>query len=126
MKKQMPEYRTIDEYIQDQPEGTREALIALKKCILSAAPDAAELFNYNIPAFALVKNGKREEQIMIAGYEKHAGFYPHPSTMEKFAGQLKGYKRGKGSVRFPIDCPIPCELVIEMVKYRKNLLMNRT
>lgn len=118
----MKEYETIDEYIQDQPEQTREALVALKRCILTAAPDAVELFNYGIPAFALVKNGKREEQIMIAGYEKHAGFYPHPTTMAHFEEKLKAYTRGKGSVRFPVDRPIPCELVMEMVKYRKMLL----
>lgn len=121
----MTEYKTIDDYINDQSQGIQIALITLRKCIITAAPDATELFNYGIPAFALIKNGKREHQIMIAGYKKHVGFYPHPTTIEKFSEQLKEYKQGKGSIQFPIDKPIPCELVIEMVKYRKNLIVNR-
>ncbi len=115
----MPDFDTIDDYINSQPEGTKEALFKLKDCILKAAPDAKELFNYSIPAFALVENGKREQQIMIAGYKKHVGFYPHPTTIEKFANKLTIYKQGKGSIQFPINKPIPCELVIEMVKYRR-------
>lgn len=120
--KSLAEYTTVDDYINDQPEGTKEALAALKKCILAAVPDAVELFNYNIPAFALVKNGKREQQIMMAGYKKHVGLYPHPMVMEKFSEELKGYTQGKGSVQFPVDKPLPCELIIKMVKYRKKLI----
>ena len=118
----MQDYRTIADYINDQPDGTKEVLLCLKKCILKAAPDAKELFNYNIPAFALVENGKREQQIMIAGFKKHVGFYPHPTTIEKFSEMLTVYKRGRGSVQFPIDKPIPCELIIEMVRYRRSLV----
>jgi uncharacterized protein YdhG (YjbR/CyaY superfamily) len=118
----LSDYKTIDDYINNQPNGTKEALFSLKKCILKAAPDAKELFNYNIPAFALVEDGKREQQIMIAGYKKHVGFYPHPSTIEKFSEKLTKYKQGKGSIQFPIDKPLPCELIIEMVQYRRNLI----
>jgi uncharacterized protein YdhG (YjbR/CyaY superfamily) len=120
----MSEYKTVDDYINSQPEGTKEALSTLKECILKAAPDAKELFNYNIPAFALVENGKREQQIMIAGYKKHVGFYPHPTTIEKFSDKLTPYKQGKGSIQFPVNKPIPCELIIEMVKYRRKLVMD--
>lgn len=120
----MPKYTSIDDYINDQPEGTRAALIQLKKCILTAAPDAKELFNYNIPSFALVENGKREQQIMIAGYKNHVGFYPHPTTIEKFSEKLTMYKQGKGSIQFPLDKPIPGKLIIEMVQYRRNLVKN--
>ena len=119
----MPEYATVDEYINDQPDGTREALFTLRECVLAVAPDAQELFNYNIPAFALIKNGKREHQIMIAGYSKHVGLYPHPTTIERFADSLSGFKKGKGSIQFPIDKPIPVELVIEMVRYRRTLIL---
>jgi uncharacterized protein YdhG (YjbR/CyaY superfamily) len=69
-----------------------------------------------------VENGKREQQIMIAAYKKHVGFYPHPTTIEKFSDKLTIYKQGKGSIQFPINKPIPCELIIEMVKYRKSLV----
>ena len=87
-------------------------------------PDAEELINYNIPAFALIRGGKREEQIMMAGYQKHVGFYPHPTTIEHFWDQLQDYKKAKGSVQFPTAKALPVDLIIEMVKYRKKLLSN--
>ena len=59
---------------------------------------------------------------MIAGYKKHVGLYPHPTTMEKFEPELTEYKRGKGSVQFPLDKPLPKDLIIKMIKYRKKLL----
>lgn len=95
----------------------------LRACIMQAAPDARELFNYGIPAYALVEGGKRDQQIMIAGYKKHVGLYPHPSTMEKFAGQLKGYKHAKGSVQFPLNEPLPAKLITEMIAYRRELVL---
>ncbi len=116
------QYNSVVEYINAQPEQTKKALLELKDCILKVEPNATELLNYNIPAYALVKDGKREQQIMIAGYKKHVGLYPHPTTMEKFEPQLTEYKRGKGSVQFPLDKPLPIELIIRMIKYRKELL----
>jgi uncharacterized protein YdhG (YjbR/CyaY superfamily) len=118
----MTQYETIDDYINDQPPGTREALIILKECILEAAPDAIEMFNYGIPAFSLVKDGKRDQQIMIAGYKKHVGFYPHPSVIAKFTDELNDYEKGKGSIQFPIDESLPKGLIVSMVRYRRQLL----
>ncbi len=115
-------FDTVEAYFNAQPEGTKQALLELKECILKAAPDASELLNYNIPAYALTEGGKREEQIMIAGYKKHVGLYPHPTTMEKFDLELKDYKKGKGSVQFPVDKPLPKDLIVRMVKYRMELL----
>ena len=116
------DFKTVENYFNGQPEKTRKALMELKEVILKVKPDAAELFNYNIPSYTLVENGKREQQIMIAGYKKHIGFYPHPTTMEKFDSELSEYKRGKGSVQFPLDKPIPKDLIEKMVKYRLELL----
>jgi uncharacterized protein YdhG (YjbR/CyaY superfamily) len=120
--KQKPKSREVDEYITNQPPETRQALELLRACIRQAAPNVTELMNYNIPAFALVEGGKREQQIMIAGYGKHVGFYPHPAVIEKFAEQLAEYKFAKGSVQFPLNKPLPRELVIKMVKYRLEQL----
>ena len=117
------EYRSIDDYISQQPKKVGQVLGMLKKYILEAAPDAIQTFNYGIPAFTLIKGGKREAQIMMAGYKNHVGFYPHPSGMEEFAEALKVYKHGKGSVQFPIDQPLPKDLIIKMVKHRKALLL---
>ena len=115
-------YETIDDYIARFPVATQDALRALRNCVHEVVPGAAELFNYSIPAFALVEGGKREQQIMMAGYANHVGFYPHPTTMEAFSAELTGYKTGKGSVRFPLTEALPVELIKRMIAYRKNLI----
>ena len=116
--------KIVEEYFKNQPENTRKALVELRKCIYKAAPDAIEMFNYNIPAYALMEGGKKDQQIMIAGYKKHVGFYPHPAVMAQFAGELAGYRKGKGSVQFPLDSPLPKQLIVRMVKYRVEQLKN--
>ena len=80
------------------------------------------MMNYDIPAFALAKGGKRDKQILIAGYPKHVGFYPHPDVIDAFADRLAAYKFAKGSVQFPLNKPIPKALVIEMVRLRLSQL----
>ncbi|GAA5225243.1 iron chaperone [Membranihabitans marinus] len=119
----MDKAKTVDDYFNAQSEKAKKALIELKKCILEVIPDATELLNYNIPAYSLVVGGKREQQIMIAGYKNHVGFYPHPTTMEKFDAELSEFKRGKGSVQFPLDKPIPKDLIMRMIKYRLELVL---
>ena len=118
-------FLTAKEYFESQPEETRQALLELKECILKVAPNATELINYNILAYSLIKGGKREQQIMIAGYKKHVGFYPHPTTMEKFESELSGFKKGKGSVQFPLDKPLPKDLIEKMVTYRMKLIKEK-
>lgn len=115
-------YSSVEEYLAAQTEQAQKALLELKECILAVAPNAQELLNYNIPAYTLMENGKREQQIMIAGYPNHVGLYPHPTTMEQFEPELKAYNRGKGSVQFPLNKPLPKELVIRMIQYRIDLL----
>jgi uncharacterized protein YdhG (YjbR/CyaY superfamily) len=113
---------SVAEYLEAQPSVVQSALLELKACILSVIPEAEEVINYNIPAYALVKGGNREQQIMIAGYEKHVGLYPHPLTIQYFENELKGYKTGKGSVQFPLNQPLPKELIIRMVEYRWRMI----
>jgi uncharacterized protein YdhG (YjbR/CyaY superfamily) len=115
-------YNTVEEYFASQPENSKQALYELKRYILEAVPNATELFNYGIPAYSLIEGGKREQQIMIAGYKKHVGLYQHPTTMEQFDLELSDYKKGKGSVQFRLDKPLPKELIIRMIKYRLKLL----
>ena len=112
----------VDAYISTQSPEAQKALNKLRSYIWQAAPNVSELMNYNIPAFALIEGGKRDKQIMIAGYPNHVGFYPHPSAIEAFSEQLSEYKFAKGSVQFPLNKPVPKELVIEMVKYRLSQL----
>jgi uncharacterized protein YdhG (YjbR/CyaY superfamily) len=115
-------YESVKAYFDAQPEKTKAALETLKACIFKVVPSATELLNYNIPAYALIQGGKRDAQIMIAGYARHVGLYPHPTTMEHFDAALKGYKKGKGSVQFPLDEPLPTALIERMIAYRAKLL----
>ena len=120
----MPNFETIDEYIASQPEATQKILTELRSIIKEAAPDAVEVLNYKVPSFILVRGGKRDQQIMMAGYAKFVGFYPFPTTMEKFADELIHYKKGKGSVQFPLNKPLPKDLIKRMVQYRREELLN--
>jgi len=114
--------KEVDDYISSQPPAAKLALEELRACIWRVAPYVSELMNYKIPSFALVKDGKRDQQIMMAGFSKHVGFYPSPAVIEAFADRLGGYTFAKGSIQFPLNKPIPQELVIEMVKYRLSLV----
>lgn len=118
-KGQMPNYETIDDYIANQPAEVQKVLQELISIIKEAAPDALEMLNYKVPCFTLVPGGKRDQQLMMAGYAKFVGFYPFPTTMEAFSDELKDYKQGKGSVQFPLNKPLPKDLIIRMVKFRR-------
>lgn len=116
------QFETVEDYIKAQPEPTQKVLLELKACILDTVPNAIEMFNYGIPAYALVTGGKRDQQIMMAGYKNHVGFYPHPEVVEKFNPELAGLKIGKGSVQFPLNKPLPKKLISKMIQYRLELL----
>ena len=112
----------MDEYIENQPEDTKKTLLALRAIIKKAVPDAQELFNYDMPAYALVKNGKRDKQIMIAGYKNFVGFYTGTSILEHFSEALAGYKVGKASVQFPNNQPLPEDLIIKIIHLKKKAI----
>jgi uncharacterized protein YdhG (YjbR/CyaY superfamily) len=115
-------FKTVDEYIESQPENTKTTLLALRAIIKKAVPDATELFNYDIPAYALVKDGKRDKQIMIAGYKTFVGFYTGTGILGHFSKELAGYKVGKASVQFPNNQPLPKTLIVEIIKFKKRTL----
>ena len=118
-------YESINEYIDEFPADVQSKLYELRTCILNIVPEAEELFNYGIPAFAFVEGGKREDQVMIAGYKNHVGFYPHPTTIEHFSEELKSYKIGKGSVQFQINEELPVNLIKSMLKFRYELIKTK-
>lgn len=109
---------TIDAYIGDFPLETQRVLEELRALITETAPDAVETISYAIPTFDL--NGKH--LVHFAGYARHVGFYPTPSGLEAFEEDLKPYKRGKGSVQFPLGQPLPRDLIRRIVAYRVGLL----
>jgi uncharacterized protein YdhG (YjbR/CyaY superfamily) len=110
----MKQFRTIDEYIRTFPTNTQNILEKMRQTIKEAAPEAVEAISYQMPTFKL--NGKN--LVYFAAFKNHIGFYPIPSGIEAFKKELSPYKQGKGSVQFPLDKPIPYDLVEKIVKYR--------
>ena len=113
---------TIDEYIAGFPAATQKVLAQLRALIKATAPGATESISYAIPTFDL--NGRH--LVHFAGYAKHVGFYPIPSGIEAFKEELKPYKQGKGSVQFPLDQPLPTELIRRIVEFRVHENTART
>ena len=106
-------FDNIDNYIASFPEETQELLERLRLTIRKAAPEAQETINYGIPTFTLKGN-----LVHFAAFKNHIGFYPTPSGIETFKKNLSAYDGAKGSVKFPIDKPIPFELISRIVKFR--------
>jgi uncharacterized protein YdhG (YjbR/CyaY superfamily) len=106
-------YQTIDEYIKTFPADVQAVLEKIREIIRKAAPDAVEAISYQIPTFKL--NGNL---VHFAAFKKHIGFYPTSSGIEAFKNELAPYKWAKGSVQFPLDRPIPYELVARIVAFR--------
>ncbi len=104
---------SVDEYISWFPAGTQKRLQQMRATIKKAAPRAEEVISYAMPAYK--QNGVL---VYFAGYEKHIGFYPTGKGIEQFKSELSSYKSGKGSVQFPIDEPLPLELIATIVKFR--------
>ena len=106
--------RTIDEYIAEFPRETQEVLEELRTLIRACAPAATETISYAIPTFDL--GGRHLGH--FAGYERHVGLYPTASGIAAFENELRPYKRGKGSVRFPLGRPLPAGLIRRIVEFR--------
>ncbi len=113
MKTDQASSKTIDAYIAGFPRDVQVILQKIRLTIRKAAPGAEETIKYQIPTFTL--NGNL---VHFAGFQKHIGFYPVPTGIEKFKKELSVYKQGKGSVQFPLDKPIPYGLIGKIVKYR--------
>jgi len=110
--------RTIDEYIAAFPPEKQAVLNAFLEAVRSAAPGAQEKLSYGMPAFFL------DGILVYVGMQKrHVGFYPTPEAVAFFAEELRDYKSSKGAVQFPLDRPIPFDLVRNIVRHR--IEMNR-
>jgi len=103
----------IDEYIAGFQKDVQEILEKIRVTIRKAAPDAEETIKYQMPTFTL--NGNL---VHFAAFKKHIGFYPAPSGIRKFKNELSVYESAKGSVRFPLDKPVPLGLISKIVRFR--------
>ena len=104
---------SIDAYIGSFPQETQKILEEIRATIRAAAPDAQEKISYKIPTFALKGN-----LVHFAAFKNHIGFYPTPSGIQAFERELSVYASAKGSVQFPIEQPMPLELITRIVKFR--------
>ncbi|GGD78205.1 iron chaperone [Paenibacillus nasutitermitis] len=105
----------INAYISEFPPKVQEMLQTLRKVIKESAPEAKEKISYQMPTFVLHGN-----LVHFAAYKNHIGFYPAPSGIEAFKQELSIYKGAKGSIQFPIDKPLPYELISRIVKFRAS------
>ncbi len=106
-------YKTIDEYVATFPKNVQSILEELRQAIKESAPKAEEAISYQMPAFKL--NGNL---VWFAAFKNHIGFYPTSSAVEAFKKELSDYEVSKGTFRFPIDKPVPLDLVKKIVKFR--------
>jgi len=112
-KNDTPQPVTIDEYIAGFPPSIQLMLEQIRNTIKSAAPGATEKISYQMPTFFLKGN-----LVHFAAFSNHIGFYPARTGIEAFREELSVYKGGKGSVQFPLDKPLPLELVRKIVAFR--------
>ena len=103
---------SIDEYIDTFPEDVQTVLKQVRKTIKAAAPQAGEKISYGIPTFTL--NGKY--LIYFAGWKHHISIYPIPTADDSFNQEIAPYVAGKGTLKFPVDKPIPLKLKTKIVK----------
>jgi uncharacterized protein YdhG (YjbR/CyaY superfamily) len=106
-------FTSIEEYVLGFPPDIREKLAQMRAVIRAAAPEAAEKISYQMPTFYLHGN-----LVHFAAFKRHIGFYPAPQGIEAFKDELAAYKGAKGSVQFPLDRPLPLDLVRRIVEYR--------
>lgn len=110
----MQKANNVDEYIAAFPPEMQATLQQVRATIQENAPEAEEDIAYRMPAYKL----NSRPLVYFAGYKSHIGFYATPSGHAEFAEELSKYKQGKGSVQFPLDEPVPLELIGRIVKFR--------
>lgn len=113
MKDRNDTARSIEKYISAFPDDTRRILDEMRATIRAAAPGAGEKISYQMPAFYLQGN-----LVYFAAFKKHIGFYPTSSGVEAFKRELAPYEVSKGTIRFPLDRPLPLKLISRIVKFR--------
>ena len=109
----MKKFQTVDEYLAALPKDVSGVLGGLRKIIKQTAPQAEELISYSIPAFKC-----HGMLVWYAACKGHIGFYPKASAILAFKSELARYKTSKGAIQFPLEKPIPANLVRKIVKFR--------
>ncbi|MGN7988983.1 iron chaperone [Pedobacter sp. 22226] len=110
---EQPKPENIDQYIANFPAETQKLLQQVRETIHQAVPKAKEVISYGMPAFK-----QNTVLVYFAGYAKHIGFYPTSSGIEAFKNEFADYKWSKGAVQFPLDKPLPLELITRITKFK--------
>lgn len=105
--------KSVEEYIASFPASTQKLLKQLRKTIRAAAPKAEESISYMMPAYKHMG-----PLVYFGGYAKHIGFYPGAGGVEAFVKEIKNFTYSKGTIQFPLDKPLPLDLITEIVKFR--------
>ena len=113
MEASSKKFKTVDEYLSALPTKTKAILKEVKKTIQQEVPEAEEMISYNIPAFKW-----HGGLISYAAWKEHISLYPRSSAMEAAIKELSEYEGSKGTIKFPIDRPIPFNLIKKIVKFR--------
>ena len=108
----------VKEYIDKFPENVREIMININKLVKDLVPKAEECMGYGVPAFKL--NGKY--LLYYAAFKSHLGIYPSPKTIKKFSKELIGFETSKGTIKFPLNKPMPYGLIKKIVEYDAKIL----
>ena len=106
-------FQSVDQYLEYQPDHVQPLLSKLRQTIRKAAPGAGEVISYNMPGYKL-----EGSLVYFAAYEHHIGFYPTPSAIREFEGELKNYSTAKGTIHFSLNEPLPVALITRIVKFR--------
>ena len=114
--------KTIDQFISAYPPEVQTILQKIRVLIQKSVPEAEEAMSYGIPTFKL--NGKN--LVHFSAFKAHIGFYPTPSGIEHFKKELSVYESAKGSVKFPLDKPIPYALITKIVQFRVKEVIAQT
>jgi len=114
MTAQKSGFTSVNEYIASFPQETQKALEEVRAIIKSIVPDTRENISYQIAAFEV----KGKNFIALAGWKKHISIYPIPSGSETFNKEIEKYASGKGTVKFPLDEPLPLKLIEKAIKYK--------
>jgi uncharacterized protein YdhG (YjbR/CyaY superfamily) len=106
--------KNIDEYIAGFPKDVQKILREIRTTIRKVAPRAEESISYRIPTFKL-----EGPLVYFAAFKSHIGMYPMTgATRKTFEKELSKYEGGKGTVRFPLDRPIPHALIGRIVRFK--------
>jgi uncharacterized protein YdhG (YjbR/CyaY superfamily) len=117
------DFKSVDEYIASQPETVRPVLEQVRRAIRAALPDATEVISYQIPAYK-VPGGAA---LYFAGWKEHYSLYPlGGAILEEFAKELAPYEfNNKGTLRLPLDKPVPAKLIGRLAKFRAKEIAAR-